>query len=83
MSKQEKLVSRLRSKPKDFTWSELMSLMKALRFTMEKSSGSGRKFIHEDSEAVLFIHEPHPSRVLKSYQVRDVIALLEREGFAK
>jgi hypothetical protein len=81
MSKQEKLSRRLLSKPKDFTWSELVSLMVALGFHMEKSSGSGRKFIHEETEAVLFIHEPHPSKVLKPYQVRDTLTLLQREGF--
>lgn len=83
MSKQEKLVYRLLSKPKDFTWSELVSLMTALGFDIEKSSGSSRKFIHKETQAVLFIHEPHPSKVLKPYQVRDTIALLEREGFVK
>jgi predicted RNA binding protein YcfA (HicA-like mRNA interferase family) len=80
MSKQEKLSRRLLSKPKDFTWSGLVSLMLALGFHVERSSGSGRKFIHEETEAVLFIHEPHPSKVLKPYQVRDVVMLLEREG---
>jgi len=57
--------------------------MLALDFYMEKSSGSGRKFIHKVTQAVLFIHEPHPSKVLKSYQVRDAVTLLEREGFIK
>jgi hypothetical protein len=57
--------------------------MTALGFDMEKSSGSGRKFILERTGAVLFIHEPHPAKVLKPYQVKDAIALLEREGFTK
>ena len=55
--------------------------MTALGFDIEKSSGSGRKFIHRETEAILFIHEPHPSKVLKPYQVRDAVTLLEREGF--
>jgi predicted RNA binding protein YcfA (HicA-like mRNA interferase family) len=83
MSKQEKLLRRLSSKPKDFTWSELVSLMTALGFDMEKSSGSGRKFILQSTSGVLLIHEPHPTKVLKPYQVRDAIALLEKEGFLK
>lgn len=81
MSKQQKLLRRLVSKPTDFTWSELVSLMTALGFEVEKSSGSGRKFIHTQTDATLFIHEPHPARVLKVYQVRDVIQLLKAEGF--
>jgi hypothetical protein len=81
VSKQEKLLRRLASKPTDFTWSELVSLMTALKFEIEKASGSGRKFIHSETEVTLFIHEPHPSRVLKAYQIRDVVQLLKAEGF--
>ncbi len=57
--------------------------MTALGFDMEKSSGSGRKFILEGTTAVLFIHEPHPAKVLKPYQVNDAITLLESEGILK
>jgi hypothetical protein len=81
MSKHEKAIRRLLSKPKDFKWSELVSIMTAFGFEMEKGSGSSRKFILPSTEATLFIHEPHPSKVLKSYQVRDTVDLLEREGF--
>jgi predicted RNA binding protein YcfA (HicA-like mRNA interferase family) len=80
VSKQEKLLRRLASKPTDFTWSELISLMTALGFEVEKASGSGRKFIHSETAVTLFIHEPHPAKVLKAYQVRDVIQLLRSEG---
>ena len=81
MSKKEKLLSRISSKPNDFTWAELVSLMTALGFNMEKSSGSGRKFILESTGGVLFIHQPHPVKILKPYQVRDAVTFLEREGF--
>jgi len=83
VSKKQKLLRRLTSKPKDFTWSELVSLMTALGFDMEKSSGSGRRFILEETGAVLFIHEPHPRKILKPYQVHDAVVLLEREGILK
>ncbi len=83
MSKKEKLLRRLTSRPKDFTWSELVSLMTTLGFDMEKSSGSGRKFFLERTGVVLFIHEPHPAKVLKPYQVKDAIDLLERAGILK
>jgi predicted RNA binding protein YcfA (HicA-like mRNA interferase family) len=81
VSKQQKLLRRLASKPTDFTWSELSSLMSALGFDIEKASGSGRKFIHTQTEATLFIHEPHPTKILKAYQVRDAVQLLKAEGF--
>jgi ribosomal protein L24E len=81
MSKQEKALLRLRSKPKDFTWQELMTLMTSLSFALEKAGGSGRKFVRAQTGAVLFIHEPHPDKTLKAYQVKDVLDILKREGF--
>jgi hypothetical protein len=83
VSKKEKLLERISSKPKDFTWIELVSLMTALGFDTEKSSGSGRKFILEATGGVLFIHQPHPAKILKPYQVRDAVDLLEKEGFLR
>lgn len=80
MSKREKLLKRLASRPADFAWAELVSLMTSLEFELEKASGSGRKFVHPVTESVLYIHEPHPAKVLKSYQVRDAIHFLKKEG---
>jgi len=80
LSKREKLLKRLASRPKDFTWAELVSLMTSLDFEMERASGSGRKFVHPVAESVLYIHEPHPAKVLKSYQVHDAIDYLKKEG---
>jgi len=80
VSKHEKLLKRLASRPADFTWAELVSLMASLEFEMEKASGSGRKFVHPVRESVLYIHEPHPAKVLKSYQVRDAVFFLRKEG---
>lgn len=81
MSKQEKAIRRLLFKPKDFTWAELVALMTAFGFEMERSSGSGRKFIYPETEATLTIHEPHPAKVLKPYQVRHAVYFLKAEGF--
>ena len=81
MSKHEKALQRLLSKPKDYTWTELVSLMSGLGCEMERSSGSGRKFINPETEATLFIHEPHPAKVLKPYQVRDAVDFLKRERY--
>ena len=80
MSKQQKMLKRLASSPKDFTWSELVSLMTSLTFILEKAGGSSRKFVHPKTGATLFIHQPHPASILKAYQVRDAIDLLKREG---
>lgn len=79
MSRHQKALQRLLSKPKDFTWQELVSLLAALRFQLEKAGGAGRKFVHIETGATLFLHEPHPSKTLKAYQVQDAIDLLRKE----
>jgi hypothetical protein len=79
VSKQQKAIDRLLARPTDFEWGELKSLMEAFGYEMKTAGGSGRKFVHPDSKLTLFIHEPHPARVLKAYQVRDLIDFLKQE----
>jgi hypothetical protein len=57
--------------------------MSAFGFALRTTGGSGRKFIHGETGVTLFMHEPHPSKVLKAYQLREAIDLLKREGFVK
>ena len=80
MSKQEKLLKRLQSSPKDFRWDELVTLLTALGWTAYSGKGSSRKFVHPATGVVLMMHEPHPGSILKSYQVRAVLDLLRQEG---
>lgn len=81
MSKREKALSRLKSKPKDFTWEELVGLMTACGYELKRTGGSGRKFVHIATATVMYIHQPHPSNVLKGYQVREAIDELMEKGF--
>jgi hypothetical protein len=69
MSKFEKALNRLESRPKDFTWSELQTLMKHFGYVEKKGGGSRRKFIHPVTNAVLSLHEPHPKPQMKSYPI--------------
>ena len=80
MSKRGKAIERLLSKPKDFTWDELIAVMTACGYELKTTGGSGRKFIHPTG-GTLFIHQPHPSNVLKAYQVKEVILELTERGF--
>jgi hypothetical protein len=79
LSKLEKGVARLLAKPVDSTCDELLSLMIALGYQLRTSGGSGRKFYDPATKALFFLHEPHPSRILKAYQIRAVIQFLRRE----
>lgn len=81
MSKREKALARLKSRPKDFTWGELVALMAASGYELKRIGGSGRKFVHTATGTVMYIHQPHPSNVLKSYQVNAAIDELTEKGF--
>ncbi|MGH8012446.1 MAG: type II toxin-antitoxin system HicA family toxin [Candidatus Binataceae bacterium] len=83
MSRKEKALARLMQAPRDFTWDELNTVMSAFGFALKTTGGSGRKFIHRETGVTLFMHEPHPSKVLNAYQVREAMDLLKKEGFVK
>lgn len=82
MSKKEKLLQKLLSKPKDFKWEELEVLLKSFGFTQEptgKTGGSRRRFTNENQKALTF-HKPHPKGILKEYQIKAVIEELRKEN---
>ena len=79
MAKLQKIIARLQSRPSDFGWVELKQIMEAFGYQLKTGGGSGRKFIHSTSKATLFMHEPHPGKILKAYQVKDAIHFLKQE----
>ncbi len=78
MSKKEKLVARLLSRPKDFHYDEAKALLQYFDFVENhkgKTSGSRVEFVRGDDSILL--HRPHPSGELKSYQVKQLIEFLK------
>lgn len=82
MGQKEKLIARLRSHPRDFTFGEAERLLGYLGFRRSnKGTTSGlRVRFCSDAYGVLDMHKPHPSNLLKPYQVRQLIEALERKG---
>ncbi|WED21077.1 type II toxin-antitoxin system HicA family toxin [Vibrio sp. JC009] len=80
MSKQEKLKVRLLSRPKDFTWNELQSFLRALGFEEFKGSGSRRKFFRGADKVLINLHEPHPDKVIKQVYIKQVVEKLIESG---
>lgn len=77
MSKKEKLIARLLSRPKDFHYDEAKALLLQLGFEEKnkgKTSGSRVEFI-KGADTIL-LHKPHPSGELKSYQVKQLVDTL-------
>lgn len=70
MTRKDKLLKRLLTKPSDFTWFELKSLLLSLGFSIVQGSGSRVKFWHEDSKTILSFHKPHPDNIVKLYIIK-------------
>ena len=81
MSRHEKLLQRITSMPKDFTWPELISLMASFGIELHTTGGSARRFVNPVSRQTFYIHQPHPSSILKPYQLREAVKFLRQEGF--
>ena len=82
MSRKEKLISKFKQRPKDFTWDELTSLLNCLGYRevkVGKTGGSRKRFVH-CSAANIILHKPHPKNVLKRYTVDQVLDVLKQEG---
>lgn len=80
MSKKTKLLERLYSKPADFTWSELQTVLSGLGYKEISGRGSRIKFYNAESNSLINLHKPHPGNILKSYMINEVITKLEEKG---
>jgi hypothetical protein len=84
LAKSRKLLLRLSTHPKDFTWDELATLMKHLGFEKREGAGSGASFhCLRDPSRVIHLHKPHnrnPPTLLVVY-VRAVHARLQDWGY--
>lgn len=82
MGQKEKLIQKLKSKPKDMTFEEVETLLKYLSYTRSdegRTSGSRVMFTSADHAPIL-LHKPHPRKELLAYQVKQLVDLLEQEG---
>lgn len=80
MSKKDKLVHRLLEKPKDFSFDEMVALLSYYDYKLGQGSGSGVKFVKEESGEVINFHRPHPNGILKRYVLDQVIEKLKKDG---
>jgi hypothetical protein len=71
MSKKEKLLQKFLATPlkKNLTFSELETLMNSLNYQIIQGKGSRIKFYNKKTKDLLCLHKPHPSNILKTYQI--------------
>ncbi len=72
MSRHQKLIERLKSKPKNFKYAEVVQLLKGFGYeesTKGKTSGSAVAFVNRETKQVIRIHKPHPQNEVKLYVI--------------
>lgn len=82
MGRRDKLIARLKSRPKNFTWDEMVRLLEGFGYREAKAGetgGSRRRFVHPTAP-VIALHKPHPGNVVKAYVVEEVLRVLTEEG---
>lgn len=83
MGQKDKLIAKLKSNPKNFTFDEAESLLGYLDYRKSnrgKTSGSRVMFTSNKHKAKILLHKPHPRKELLEYQIKQLIDLLEQEG---
>lgn len=81
MGQKDKLIERLKSKQKNFTFDDAESLLKYLGYTRSnkgRTSGSRVMFISDEHPPIL-MHKPHPRKELLEYQIKQLLEILEQE----
>jgi hypothetical protein len=83
MSKHKKLLQRFLSMPNDFTWRELKALLSDFGFAEGKTGRTGGSRVRFDHKTAfpIILHRPHPTQVLKRYQIEQIEESLRKEGF--
>jgi len=81
MSKKEKLIKRLKSKPRDFTFAEAETLLLSLGFKLSnKGKTSGSRVVFVRGNISVRLHKPHGSKTLLDYQIAGILHDLERSN---
>ena len=82
MGQKEKLIQKLKSRPKDMTFEEAETLLNYLSYVRSnkgKTSGSRIMFTSSDHPPIL-MHKPHPRKELLEYQIKQLTEILEQEN---
>ncbi|MFW5657522.1 MAG: type II toxin-antitoxin system HicA family toxin [Bacteroidota bacterium] len=78
MSRKEKLITRFLAMPSDFHYNEVVKLLGYFGFkelNRGKTSGSRVKFINDQGIPIM-LHRPHPSGIMKQYQLKQIKEVL-------
>ena len=83
MSKNEKLLEKIKNRNTAISYSELKKLLDSLGYaehTKGQTSGSRIAFVNEVIDHVILMHKPH-GKDLKAYQKEQVKNALKEKGY--
>ncbi len=83
MSREEKMISRIKSCPSDYTYSEAIALGSRFGYQkMNKGSTSGSRVMlyRESDHRKILLHKPHPGDIMKSYAVKQLLEQFIENG---
>lgn len=80
MTRHEKLLNKFLSRPRDFTYNELIRLLRAFGYEELQGSGSRVVFRNEVIKHNIKIHRPHPGNVMKRYQIDLILQELKTKN---
>ena len=83
MGQKEKLIAKLKTNPKTFSFEDtelLLGYFTYYRDNKGKTSGSRVMFTSDRYKSKILLHKPHPRKELLEYQVKQLLEQLEQEG---
>ena len=64
--------------PNDFHYNEAVTLIEAHGFVQVKTGKTGGSRVRfKNGDTPITLHKPHPSGILKKYQLKDIIKALD------
>ncbi|ADY36102.1 type II toxin-antitoxin system HicA family toxin [Bacteroides gallinaceum] len=81
MGTKEKLIARILSQPKDFTYDEAKRLFGIFGYTENNkgsTSGSRVEFVNPEGDAPFTLHKPHPGSILKAYVIKGIVEHIQK-----
>ena len=82
MSRKDKLIEQLLSRPSDFTFDEVKTLLGFFGYSISRvgKTGGSRVAFSDDEGGYIRLHKPHPGNTMRQYQVNDIITILFERG---
>ena len=80
MSKHEKLLEKLKQCSNTFEWSDLVTILTRLGYTLTEMEGSRVRFFNPEKDHMIRMHKPHPAY---SHPSRTPIRNESEQSFAR